>query len=321
MTADYDEKTRVTQVVQQPPPDDSPSNDCLVVIYTAEPGLLGKRFVLDKSPTRLGRGADSQIVLEGDSVSRRHAHLERRAGAWYVVDDGSTNGTYVNEEQIVREQLLVNGDRIKVGPSILKFLSGADAEAKYHEEIYRMTIVDGLTQIHNKRALFEALEKELMRARRYERDLSLLMFDIDFFKRINDSHGHPAGDFVLSELSQLMATLVRTEDVLARFGGEEFTVLCRGTDLGGAKIVAERLRQTVEAHTFVFGGKTIPVTISLGIAAIPDTAILDHAQFLAAADKALYEAKRTGRNRVCLHGNEATPKPEKRKTGSGPNVP
>ncbi len=166
MTADYDEKTRVTQVVQQPPPDDSPSNDCLVVIYTAEPGLLGKRFVLDKSPTRLGRGADSQIVLEGDSVSRRHAHLERRAGAWYVVDDGSTNGTYVNEEQIAREQLLVNGDRIKVGPSILKFLSGADAEAKYHEEIYRMTIVDGLTQIHNKRALFEALEKELMRARR-----------------------------------------------------------------------------------------------------------------------------------------------------------
>ena len=169
VTADYDEKTRVTQVVQQSPADDSPSNDCLVVIYTAEPGLLGKRFVLDKSPTRVGRGADSQIVLEGDSVSRRHAHLERRAGAWYVVDDGSTNGTYVNEEQITREQLLVNGDRIKVGPSILKFLSGADAEAKYHEEIYRMTIVDGLTQIHNKRYLFETLERELTRARRYER--------------------------------------------------------------------------------------------------------------------------------------------------------
>ncbi len=149
--SDFDEKTRVTQVVQRQVVDDAPSNDCLVVIYTKEAGLLGKRFVLDGSVLRVGRGADNQIVLEGDSVSRRHAHFERRGNEWYVVDDGSTNGTYVNEEQILREVLLRNSDRIKVGPTILKFLSGADAEAKYHEEIYRMTIVDGLTQIHNKR--------------------------------------------------------------------------------------------------------------------------------------------------------------------------
>jgi two-component system, cell cycle response regulator len=298
VTADYDEKTRVTQVVQQPPPDDSPSNDCLVVIYTAEPGLLGKRFVLDKSPTRLGRGADSQIVLEGDSVSRRHAHLERRAGAWYVVDDGSTNGTYVNEEQIAREQLLVNGDRIKVGPSILKFLSGADAEAKYHEEIYRMTIVDGLTQIHNKRALFEALEKELMRARRYERDLSLLMFDIDFFKRINDQYGHLAGDHVLRELARIVQERIRREEVFARYGGEEFVILLPETPLPGAAALAESIRARVANHAFVFQGERIPVTISIGTALLGENDKVA-SDLIQRADEKLYEAKRGGRNRVC----------------------
>jgi two-component system, cell cycle response regulator len=298
VTADYDEKTRVTQVVQQPPPDDSPSNDCLVVIYTAEPGLLGKRFVLDKSPTRLGRGAESQIVLEGDSVSRRHAHLERRAGAWYVVDDGSTNGTYVNEEQISREQLLVNGDRIKVGPSILKFLSGADAEAKYHEEIYRMTIVDGLTQIHNKRALFEALEKELMRARRYERDLSLLMFDIDFFKRINDQYGHLAGDHVLRELARIVQERIRREEVFARYGGEEFVILLPETPLPGAAALAESLRARVANHAFVFQGERIPVTVSIGTALLGENDKVA-SDLIQRADEKLYEAKRGGRNRVC----------------------
>ena len=298
VTADYDEKTRVTQVVQQPPPDDSPSNDCLVVIYTAEPGLLGKRFVLDKSPTRVGRGAESQIVLEGDSVSRRHAHLERRAGAWYVVDDGSTNGTYVNEEQIAREQLLNNGDRIKVGPSILKFLSGADAEAKYHEEIYRMTIVDGLTQIHNKRALFEALEKELMRARRYERDLSLLMFDIDFFKRINDQYGHLAGDHVLRELARVVQERIRREEVFARYGGEEFVILLPETPLPGAAALAENLRARVANHAFVFQGERIPVTVSIGTALLGENDKVA-ADLIQRADEKLYEAKRGGRNRVC----------------------
>jgi two-component system cell cycle response regulator len=298
VTADYDEKTRVTQVVQQQPPDDSPSNDCLVVIYTAEPGLLGKRFVLDKSPTRVGRGADSQIVLEGDSVSRRHAHLERRAGAWYVVDDGSTNGTYVNEEQIAREQLLVNGDRIKIGPSILKFLSGADAEAKYHEEIYRMTIVDGLTQIHNKRALFEALEKELMRARRYERDLSLLMFDIDFFKRINDQYGHLAGDHVLRELARIVQERIRREEVFARYGGEEFVILLPETPLPGAAALAESLRARVANHAFVFQGERIPVTVSIGTALLGENDKVA-ADLIQRADEKLYEAKRGGRNRVC----------------------
>ncbi|HLV66052.1 MAG TPA: GGDEF domain-containing protein [Polyangiaceae bacterium] len=296
--SEQDEKTRVTQVVQAPPPETGRGTDCLVVIYALpESAMLGKRFVLDRSPLRVGRGADNHIVLEGDSVSRRHAHFELRDDAWYVVDDGSTNGTYLNEEQIQNESVLSNNDRIKIGPTILKFLSGLDAEAKYHEEIYRMTIVDGLTQIHNKRYLFEALEKELIRARRYERELSLIIFDIDFFKRINDQYGHLAGDHVLRELARVVQDRIRRDEVFARYGGEEFVIVVPETGLGGARALADDLRERVATHAFVFQGERIPVTISIGCAQLSKE---DRAatELIQRADEKLYEAKRGGRNRV-----------------------
>ncbi len=297
--SDYDEKTRVTQVVQTPSEGEVGGNDCLVVIYTKEPGLLGKRFVLDNTVLRVGRGTDNTIVLEGDSVSRRHAHFERRGNRWFVVDDGSTNGTYVNEEQIQGTTALNNSDRIKIGPTILKYLSGADAEAKYHEEIYRMTIVDGLTQIHNKRYLFEALERECIRARRHGRPLSLVMFDIDFFKRINDQYGHLAGDYALRELARIVQERIRREEIFARYGGEEFSIVLPETDIDGAQALAEDIRKRVQEHTFVFQGETIPLTISLGAARLME-ADRSAQDLIQRADERLYEAKHTGRNRVCV---------------------
>ena len=295
--SENDEKTRVTQVVQAPPPDQGTGNDCVVVIYAAEQGLLGKRYVLDKSPIRIGRGADNQIVLEGDSVSRRHCHFDLRHGQWCIVDDGSTNGTFLNEEQVKGAGVLSNGDRVKVGPTILKYLSGLDAEAKYHEEIYRMTIVDGLTQIHNKRYLFEALEKELIRARRYDRQLSLLIFDIDYFKNINDQYGHLAGDHVLRELARIVQERIRRDEVFARYGGEEFVIVLPETPLAGGVALAENLRGRVETHPFSFQGERIPVTISVGCAMLGEEKAA--ADLIQRADDKLYEAKRGGRNRVC----------------------
>jgi two-component system cell cycle response regulator len=295
--SENDEKTRVTQVVQAPPPDQGTGNDCVVVIYAAEPGLLGKRYVLEKSPVRIGRGADNQIVLEGDSVSRRHCHFDRRQGTWHIVDDGSTNGTFLNEEQVKGFAQLNNGDRVKVGPTILKYLSGLDAEAKYHEEIYRMTIVDGLTQIHNKRYLFEALDKELIRARRYDRQLSLLIFDIDYFKNINDQYGHLAGDHVLRELARIVQERIRRDEVFARYGGEEFVIVLPETPLAGGVALAENLRGRVETHPFAFQGERIPVTISVGCAMLGEEKAA--AELIQRADDKLYEAKRGGRNRVC----------------------
>ncbi|HWP08162.1 MAG TPA: GGDEF domain-containing protein [Polyangiaceae bacterium] len=295
--SENDEKTRVTQVVQAPPPEQGTGNDCVVVIYAAEQGLLGKRYVLDKGPIRIGRGADNAIVLEGDSVSRRHCHFDRRGGNWHIIDDGSTNGTFLNEEQVKGSAQLANGDRVKVGPTILKYLSGLDAEAKYHEEIYRMTIVDGLTQIHNKRYLFEALEKELIRARRYDRQLTLLIFDIDYFKNINDQYGHLAGDHVLRELARIVQERIRRDEVFARYGGEEFVIVLPETPLAGGVALAENLRGRVETHPFAFQGERIPVTISIGCAMLSEEKAA--ADLIQRADDKLYEAKRGGRNRVC----------------------
>ncbi len=295
--SEFDEKTRVTQVVQKPVAEEGAGNDCLVVIYAPEPGLLGKRFVLDRAVLRVGRGADNTVVLEGDSVSRRHARFEKRGNRWHVVDLNSTNGTYLNEQLVVGVPMLNNGDRVKIGPAILKYLSGADAEAKYHEEIYKMTIVDGLTQIHNKRYLFEVLDRECMRARRHDRPLSLVMFDIDHFKNINDQFGHLAGDYALRELATLCQDRIRRDETFARYGGEEFTVVLPETPIEGAIHLAEDLRSRTESHDFVFHEERIPLTISLGCSQLAEsdkTAV----DLVRRADEKLYEAKHAGRNRV-----------------------
>ncbi len=298
--ANFDEKTRVTQVVRPVDGDDGSGGnrtDCLVTIYTKEPTLLGKRFVLDESPTRVGRGTDNHIVLDADSVSRRHAHFEARGNHWIVSDDGSTNGTYCNDEQVLREVVLRNGDRVKIGSTIFKFLSGADVEAQYHEEIYRLTIVDGLTQVHNKRYLYEALERELIRGRRHNRNLAVLMFDIDHFKRINDLHGHLAGDFVLKEMARIVQSRIRRDEVFARYGGEEFCIILPETMLEGAIELGERLRKQIEEHDFVFQQDKIKATVSIGCAVLTDED-RNAGELLKRADERLYEAKNAGRNQV-----------------------
>lgn len=294
----FDEKTKVTNVGPLPKPDSPPGDDCLVVIYSKDPALLGKRFLLEDSPMRVGRGPDNEIVLDGESISRRHASWERRGSRWWVVDERSTNGTYVNDELVDQDQALTNGDRVKVGGLIFKFLSGDDVESQYHEEIYRMTIFDGLMQVYNRRYLFEALEREIIRARRHGRDLSVVMFDIDHFKQVNDRFGHLAGDFVLKELARVVQARIRRDEVFARYGGEEFSLVLPETTLEGAYALAETLRRKISEHGFAFQSETIPVTVSMGIAVLSD-AERGATELIKRADEKLYEAKRGGRNRVC----------------------
>jgi diguanylate cyclase (GGDEF)-like protein len=275
----------------------------------------GEMFKLQEDRTVVGRGTKVLVRLNDEGVSREHCAFEREGEKIFVADLGSTNGTYVNGIKIDRKELS-DGDKVMVGSTtILKFTYHDYLDEVFQRQMYESALRDGLTKVFNKKYFTDYLEKEFAFAARHGGPLALIFLDIDYFKKINDTHGHPAGDFVLSELSQLMAELLRTEDVLARFGGEEFTVLCRGSDQKGAVVVAERLRKAVEQRKFTFGGKDIPVTISLGVASVPESGVNDHSAFLAAADKALYEAKRTGRNRVCIHGSETTPRPERRRSG------
>jgi two-component system, cell cycle response regulator len=267
---------------------------CIVQIHGPE---LGKKYALQETEFTIGREEGNHIVVDLDNVSRRHAMIIRKQGRMLVKDLGSTNGTYLNDQEVTQETALRSGDLIKVGGSIFKFLTGDNVELQYHETIYTLTIVDGLTGVNNKRYFLEYLEREMGRCHRYGRPLTLMMFDIDFFKKINDVHGHLAGDYVLRELSQTIKRMVRKEQCFARYGGEEFALVVPEDGLEKSRIFAEKIRHTIEKKQFVFENQEIPVTLSLGMADMtPD--MVEPLQFIKVADANLYKAKKTGRNRV-----------------------
>ena len=293
MTSDLKNKTVVTvisRIAEKPVAKEA----CLVVIYGME---LGKKFNLESSSIIIGRSSKCDVQIDQESVSRNHCKLINTGKSVIVRDLGSTNGTYVNDEP-VDEHVLRDGDLIKIGRTIFKFLTGGNIENAYHEEIYRLTTVDGLTQIYNKRYFMEVLEREISRSHRYGRELSLIMFDIDHFKNINDSFGHLAGDYVLKHLASVIKGRIRREDIMARYGGEEFTIILPEIDTYNARQFAEKIRRLVEKTVFKFEDTQIPVTISIGVAAT-DGKVSDPTEFIKIADENLYQAKRQGRNCVC----------------------
>jgi two-component system cell cycle response regulator len=234
----------------------------------------GQMFKLDQTRAIIGRGPEAGIRLADEGISREHAAVQITGDKVTVQDLGST--------------------------TILKFTYHDRLDEQFQQQMYESALRDGLTKVFNRKHFDDLLNKEFAFASRHVAPLALLFIDLDHFKNVNDTHGHPAGDFVLSEVSGVLASAIRSEDVLARFGGEEFCVLCRGTDGNGARELADRLRLEIEQRRLVYGGKIIPVTISVGVAALPDPTVLQAAALLAAADKALYQAKRSGRNRVVL---------------------
>jgi two-component system cell cycle response regulator len=266
---------------------------CLVVIYGLD---LGRKYNVDRPSIVVGRSSKADIQIDQESVSRNHCKLINTGKSIMLRDLGSTNGTYVNDE-LVDEYVLRDGDLIKIGRCIFKFLSGDNIENAYHEEIYRLTTIDGLTQIYNKRYFVETMEREIGRAHRYRRDLSLIMFDIDDFKKINDTYGHLAGDHVLKQLAAVIRSRIRREDILSRYGGEEFAIILPEIDNYNAMQFAEKIRGMVELASFRFEDADIAVTISIGVASIQPELQEPH-EFIRVADEHLYAAKSAGRNRV-----------------------
>lgn len=266
---------------------------CLVVIYGPE---LGKRAALGHGPFEIGRSSRADLPIDQESISRHHARITFDGQRHSIEDLGSTNGTFVNDQSRHRGPLC-DGDQVKIGRSILKYMSGENIEANYHEEIYRLMTMDALTQTHNRRYFNEALEREFQRSRRYRRALSLVMFDIDHFKSINDNHGHVAGDNVLRQLALVVKPRLRQQDVLARVGGEEFAVLLPEVESAGAVVAAEKVRRLVEAARFAVDQKDLACTVSVGVTSF-DERMTTAQSLYETADKNLYEAKRGGRNRV-----------------------
>ena len=264
----------------------------MVVIYGLD---LGRKYDLDKPTIVIGRSSKSDIQIDQESISRSHAKVVNDSKSVVVRDLGSTNGTYVND-QLIDESPLRNGDFVKIGRTIFKFIAGGNIESQYHEEIYRLTTVDGLTQIFNKRYFLDTLEREISRCHRYGRELSLIMLDIDHFKQVNDSFGHLAGDYVLKQIASVIHSKIRREDVFARYGGEEFAVLLPEVGRDKAFVTAEKIRKLVEKHHFRFEEQDIPVTVSCGVASLTADA-RDAQEFIKQSDAKLYEAKNAGRNK------------------------
>jgi diguanylate cyclase (GGDEF)-like protein len=269
-------------------------DSCLIVIYGDD---LGRRIPLSERPVTVGRSSRCDVQFDQESVSRNHCRVSVRGDHFTIRDLGSTNGTYVNDE-LCDEIQLRDGDQIKVGRTILKFISSGNIEGQYHEEIYRLMTVDGLTELHNKRYFEEMLERESSRARRYGRTFSLILFDIDWFKQINDTNGHLAGDAVLRQLGALVKQHVRRDDILSRTGGEEFGIIVPEIQKEGGVELAEKLRKIVEEAVFDFEDTTMNITISLGVAQW-ERGMDEPEDLVRLADARLYEAKNGGRNQVC----------------------
>ena len=261
--------------------------------------LTGKRagFVqrLDDYGLVIGRGEDCQLVLDEPGVSRRHARLVVQGQEFWLEDLDSTNGTFVSDERTQRFRLS-DGDRFELGTTAIKFGHNSPEELALAEKLYDSATRDGLTRTLNRASFFDRLEQELSYCKRQEgRQLSLLMLDVDHFKKINDAHGHPAGDKVLCYLADMLRRQLRLEDVVGRYGGEEFGIMLRQIPLAQAQSIAERLRVTLETAT-VETPEPIGVTMSLGLTGfrLEDTV----QSLIARADAALYRAKNSGRNRV-----------------------
>lgn len=299
---DFDEKTIVSSdtfrknmpAVDQAPP--------AVVMLLGPPAYQGKQWVLAKSSNTIGRAVECDIFIDDRSLSRSHAKFDVSTDEVVLRDLNSTNKTSVNGRELPPNSpcVLQNNDQIKMGNTVFKFLEQGSIEAITNQSMYEKANRDALTGAYSKGFLLEKGPEAIRRSESLKEPLSLIVFDIDHFKKVNDTYGHPGGDYILKEMGKLVQSrLIRSNDFFARYGGEEFVLILTATTLKSAFEIGERIRQTILSHDFTFETRKIPITVSLGIAERKATEA-DWADFFKRADEALYISKQTGRNRVTV---------------------
>jgi diguanylate cyclase (GGDEF)-like protein len=283
------------------------------VLVVLQGESLGQTIQLDKERTIIGRGTQADLVLRDEIASRQHAEIirlgvEEGLVEYYVNDLDSTNGTFLNGSKVNSQQLLEDGDKIKIGNHLMKYAMLDEFEAEFQERLHQMTQRDELTGLRSRRSLFADLDREIAQASRSADPphISVIMMDLDFFKRVNDGRGHLIGSHTIRDTGRIIRDVVGSADMAARYGGEEFLAYVHGSRELGLEI-AEKIRSTVEAHAFPASTtdltQTMHVTISLGVSTFPEDgkAALDLVQ---KADQALFRAKLSGRNQTCAFDPE-----------------
>lgn len=270
------------------------------VVLMGPTGYVGKQFPITTPELLVGRSVDSHIFIDDPSVSRSHARVLVNGSEVSLMDLGSSNKTMVNSRELIpmKPVILANNDQIKAGNVIMKFLEKGNIEAVANRELNEKAQKDALTGAYSKGALLEKGPEAIKRSEILNEELSVLVFDLDFFKKINDTYGHAAGDYVLKELSRIISTkMIRGNDFFARYGGEEFVIILPGANIKTSIEVAERIRSTIEGTEFVHEGRKMPVTVSLGAGSRQPNET-DWESFFNRVDEAAYKSKQLGRNRV-----------------------
>jgi diguanylate cyclase (GGDEF)-like protein len=295
-----DDRTAIVNLKElKAPRKQSKDRHLLVRVRGAE---LGRVTLLSPERMRVGRSQDSELWLADDGVSRRHAALYREGNHYIVEDEGSANGTFVAGLKITRHELK-DGDVIQFGPTaVFRYTLSDEAQEALLRQLYDASVTDALTGAHNREHFDTQLRAELSYARRHHTDVSLVIFDADHFKRVNDTYGHQVGDTVLMQIANVVRGTVRSEDVFARYGGEEFALVLRGIDIEGAGAVADRLRERIAALSIATDRGSLKVTVSAGCASLATSDEKTPEGLIAVADRRLYGAKHAGRNRVMTTG-------------------
>jgi len=258
----------------------------------------GQVLSIGQTPFSMGRHPTNQLPIDDDSISRFHARFTCENGEYFVEDLGSRNGTFIQGKRVTRVAIK-DDDWVQLGARVAFRFSLTDARQEgLLRKLYESSTRDALTGAYNRRHFEDRLRAEIAFAVRHSTDLGLLLLDLDHFKRVNDTHGHPAGDEVLRHLTAIAGRTLRTEDVFARFGGEEFAVILRGASTRGAGRLAERLCQALAQQHATHEGREIPTTLSVGCAALSCCEKPTPEDLVAVADRRLYQAKKAGRNRV-----------------------
>lgn len=266
----------------------------LRIIY---PQTHCKCYELKDKPLIIGRGDDVDIQLNDDLISRNHCKINVINDQLTVEDLGSTNGTLIDGKPI-SFQMLQFDERLQVGPYVMKIEHKAPYEVQYEQNLFTAATTDGLTGLLNRGCFNELSVQQLKICSSEQQQFSLVMLDIDHFKQINDSFGHPAGDLVIKTIASVLNKNKRCNDLIGRYGGEEFIMLLPNTSSQEAAAFCERIRSNIENLIISYDEHQISVTISIGIISLTTGTEKTMETLIEMSDQCLYQAKNQGRNQV-----------------------